>query len=154
MSATAEVDRMTAEHPHRPHCAPLGAPDQLFRDGTDTTAADDSGTIVLVVSRRTEAGHADDPTAVPLTVVAVDGELDCDTIHVLGNELARALDDGGPVCCDLARVTFFGAAAANLVLQAHERAVTAGQRFLLRDATPMTRRVLNAVDPDRILAWS
>lgn len=134
---------MMSEHPH-----------QLLRDGTAAAVADASGTIILVVSRRTETSHTDGARAVPLTVVAVDGDLDRDTVALLQQALIQALDGGGPVCCDLTRVTFFGAAAADLVFRTHRRASAAGQRLLLRGASPQTRRVMDVVDPQRILARS
>jgi anti-anti-sigma factor len=145
---------MVAEHPYRLRLGRVDVPDDLFRDGVAATVTDDFGAVVLVVSRRAETRNGDGASAVPLTVVTAEGDLDRDTVALLRHALIQALDDGGPVCCDLARVTFFGAAAANLAFHAHARATTAGQQFLLRGASATTRRVLDVVDPGRILQRS
>ncbi|WP_158319244.1 STAS domain-containing protein [Actinoplanes xinjiangensis] len=119
---------------------------------------DDSGTTVLTVSRGAESGHGEGAPAVPWTVVAVDGDVDQDTAPLLRDVLTQAFGDRESgretVCCDLTRVTFFGAAAANLVLRMHLDAVAAEQCLVLRGATVMTDRVLAIVDPDRILVRS
>jgi anti-anti-sigma factor len=87
----------------------------------------------------------------PRSVVAIDGEIDQDTAPLVRLALSHALDGRLPVCCDLSRVTFFGAAAANAVLAAHRQASAAGNRFFLCGVQGITGRVLAIVDPDRIV---
>lgn len=145
---------MTVEPQFQLRLDRLELPAEPFRDGVAAAVADEAGTIVFTVSRWAEpAGGGHTPVA-PWTVVAADGDIDHDTAPLLRYALVQALDDHGPVCCDLTRVTFFGAAAVDLVLRMHARAAASGQRFLLRGAPAMTERLLALVDPDRSLERS
>jgi anti-anti-sigma factor len=140
---------MTAQHPHRPALRHPGEAGELFTDGVTATVADDARTILVTISRPAEAaltGAGD-----LLSVVAIDGEIDQDTAPLVRLALSHALDGRLPVCCDLSRVTFFGAAAANAVLAAHRQATALGNVFFLRGVQGVTGRVLAIVDPDRVV---
>jgi len=146
----AEGDPVTAQQTYRfGHIGPSGP----FRDGATVTVVDDDGVIVLTLRSWTEPGR---PTATepagPVAVVAADGDIDMDTAPALRHMLARALDCRPTVCCDLSQVTFFGAAAGNLLLAMHGRATETGHLLLLRGARAMTEYVLAVVDPYRIVA--
>lgn len=91
------------------------------------------------------------PDGRPLTVVVINGEIDTDTVPLVELALMQAMDRGASVCCDLSGVTFFGAAASQAILDASVRAFENGQLFSLRGATPFTTRVLDAVDPGRLV---
>ena len=82
-----------------------------------------------------------------LAVIEVVGEIDQDTAPLVELALERALDDRTSVCCDLSRVTFFGAAAAHTLLDAHGRAAETGRVFFLRGVRGTTAWVLNLADP-------
>jgi anti-anti-sigma factor len=84
------------------------------------------------------------------TVVAVVGDIDRDTADHLDHALRRAAADGMPVCCDLARTEFFGAAGAKTMLDALDRADDSGTVFLLRGVHGMSRRVLAALGLDPV----
>jgi anti-anti-sigma factor len=86
-----------------------------------------------------------------LTVVAIDGEIDQDTAALVRLALSHALDGRTTVCCDLSRVTFFGAAAVNTVLAAHRQATDLGNGFFLRGVRGLTERVLTIADPDGVV---
>jgi anti-anti-sigma factor len=123
-----------------------------LRDGVMVTVVDDNGATVLAVRSWTEpappAAERDDA----LTVIAAEGDIDLDTESLLRNVLAQTLSGRAAVCCDLSRVTFFGAAAANLLLDTHRHAAEAGQQFFLRGAGAMTEHVLAVADPQRVIA--
>ena len=136
---------MTAQHPQLPALQQPGRPGGAFPGGVTATVADDAETILVTVSTAlTSAGD-------PQTVVAVDGEIDQDTAPLVRLALSQALDGPMPVCCDLSRVTFFGAAAANTVLAAHRQATAFGKVFFLRGVQGITGRVLTIIDPDRVV---
>ena len=140
---------MTAERPRLldlRHVSETRAP---FADGATATVADDAGAVRVTVSR--SAGTTPASAEAPLTVVAIEGEIDEDTAPLVRLVLARALESRAAVCCDLSGVTFFGAAAANTALVAHHRASALGQVFFLRGVRGITGRVLAIVDPDRVV---
>lgn len=116
-----------------------------------TVAVTDDDTVVLAVHRWTDHGGRETG---PLAVVDVEGDLDIDTVLVLRHALDQALRSPGPVCCDLTRATFFGAAAAGLVLTTHQRAAGSGQSFFLRGVRGLAELVLGVVDPHRLLPRS
>jgi anti-anti-sigma factor len=141
---------MTAQHPMSLH-RHLDRAGRLFPDGVTATVADDDHTILVTISRADTARTGARPGD-PLTVVAVEGEIDQDTAPLLRLALSQALDGRAPVCCDLSRVTFFGAAAVSTVLAARRQATALGQVFFLRGVQGVTDRVLTVVDPDRVVA--
>jgi len=150
-STTAEGDLMTAQQTYRfGHIHPKGP----FRDDLTVTVMDEGGAAVLTVRSWTEPGPTWTERAGPVAVVAAAGEIDTDTAPVLRHVLAQAVDCRATVCCDLSQVTFFGAAAANLLLAMHRRAAETGHHLLLRGARAMTERVLAVVDPYRVVARS
>ncbi len=115
------------------------------------TLAGADGTIVATVTRHTEpadsaAGHDD-----ALMVVAVAGDVDLDTASLLRLTLTQAIDRHPRVCCDLSEVGFFGAAGANMLLEAHRHAVNAGHDFGVRGAHGIIDRVLQIVGLDDVL---
>jgi anti-anti-sigma regulatory factor len=110
----------------------------------------DSRTL-LVISTSVEREPFDAGPDDALTVVAVDGDIDPDTAPLVRCALARVLAGRMPVCCDLARVTFFGAAAAHTILDANSGAMATGRIFFLRGVQGIAGQVLNAVDPGHIV---
>jgi anti-anti-sigma factor len=122
-----------------------------FRYDATVTAAYNDGAAVFAVRSWTEPGPTETGPAGPVAVVAADGEIDVDTAPLLAHALGQALDRGGTVCCDLSQVTFFGAAAANLLLAMHRRATETRQLFFVRGAVAMTEHVLVVVDPCRVI---
>jgi len=143
---------MTAQHSHRLRRGRLQPAGPLFTPGVRATVADDDGTIVITISRQVEPASTEVGADDSLTVVAVDGEIDYDTARLVQLALCRALDDRTAVCCDLSRVTFFGAAAAGTLLCAQQHAAEVGQRFFLRGVDGISGRVLNIVDPESTVA--
>lgn len=130
----------------------IDADGPALRDSATVTVADDDGATLLTVRSWTEPGPSGITPARPVTVVAADGDIDLDTASLLRHALVQAFGGGGPVCCDLSGVTFFGAAAANLLLAMHRRAAEAGQLLLLRGVRAMTEHVLTVADPHRVIA--
>lgn len=122
-----------------------------FRDGATATVVDDEGVTVLSVRSWTEP---DANETGPVKVVAVDGDIDLDTVLLLREVLVHALNSRATVCCDLSRVTFFGAAAANLLLAMDRDTAETVQHFFVRGAGAMTEFVLAVVDPGRTVARS
>ncbi|MEU4242523.1 STAS domain-containing protein [Actinoplanes sp. NPDC026619] len=139
---------MTAEHSHRLPQGKAEIPWQIFVDGPTVGIAGDDGTMVITVSRRIERESADESPDDRLSVVAVTGEIDHDTVALIHVALDQALAGRAAVCCDLSGVTFCGAAAARVLLAVHSRAVETGRIFFLRGVSGITARVLNALDPD------
>ena len=130
----------------------LDADARPLRDGVMATIVDDDGATVFAVRSWTESGPTAAEPADVLTVVAAEGDIDVDTESLLRHVLAQTLNGRPAVCCDLSRVTFFGAAAANLLLDTHRCAAEAGQHFFLRGAGAMTEHVLAVADPHRVIA--
>src|SRR4051812_1898290 len=135
---------MTAERPHRlpRHVRPA----RPVPDGLTASVADEDGRTVVTVSRSVERELSDAGPDDSLTVVTVEGEIDQDTVSLLELALARALSGRMSVCCDLTGVTFFGAAAARVLLAAQAHAAETGRVFFLRGVQGITARVINAVD--------
>ena len=125
---------------------------ETLADGVTATVTDDLETIRITVSRQVGADRGGAGSGGPLTVVAVDGEIDHDTASLLRLTLSQALDGRTPVCCELSRVTFFGAAAANVLLAANRQADAVGCSFSLDGVAGMTDRVLSIVDPEGVIA--
>ncbi len=123
-----------------------------IRDGVTVTVVNDSGAPVLAVRSWTEHGPSAAEPIGRMTVIAAEGDIDVDTEPLLRHVLAQAVNGRPAVCCDLSGVTFFGAAAANLLLATHRRATEAGQLFVLRGAGGMTEHVLAVADPDHVIA--
>jgi anti-anti-sigma factor len=99
------------------------------------------------VSWQVECESSDAGPEDALAVIEVVGEIDQNTAPLIELALERALDGRTSVCCDLSRVTFFGAAAAHTLLDAHGRAMETGRVFFLRGVRGTTARVLNLADP-------
>jgi anti-anti-sigma factor len=140
---------MTAQQTYR-----LGHIDrhEPFQDGATVTVVDEDGATVFTARGWLEPGPIATEAAGPVAVVAADGDIDMDTAPVLRRVLTQALDSRATVCCDLGQVTFFGAAAANLLLAMHRRATETGHLLVLRNARAMTEHVLAVVDPYHVIA--
>ena len=123
-----------------------------FRDVATATVVDDAGATVLTVRSWTEAPPTGTASGARVIVVAADGDIDVDTAPLLRHVLDNALDRRKPVCFDVSGATFFGAAAARLLLDTHRRATGTGQPFFIRGASAMTEKVLAVVDPHRVVA--
>jgi anti-anti-sigma factor len=119
--------------------------------GVSATVAGFDGVVIGRVARHREAGLTGPALWRELTVVSVTGDLDADTGPLLHIALTEALDANPSVCCDLSRVAFFGAAAANTLLAAHLRAGATGRQFTVRGVHGITRLVLAITHLDEIL---
>jgi anti-anti-sigma factor len=102
----------------------------------------------LTITRRTE--HPAEGR--PLVVVTVTHDVDEDSAPALRATLTEALATNRRVCCDVSAVTFFGAAAATTVLDAHRQAQARGAGFTIRGARGLTREILEFVGLRAILA--
>jgi anti-anti-sigma factor len=142
---------VTAEYPslHAGPTEPLGRP-LLDHASASITAAD--GTTVVTVSRRIEPKAPGAGAHSQQTVIAVDGEIDETTAPLMQLILRQGLETSTSVCCDLSRVTFFGAAGARVLLRASVQAGMTGCVFHLRGVHGMTARVLTVVDPGRSIS--
>jgi anti-anti-sigma factor len=116
---------------------------------SDTVEID--GVTVAAVTRHHEAAVAASPSSPTLAVVTATGEIDSDSSRLLLAALTEAIDGHPEVCCDLSRVSFFGAAGANTLLAADRHASTTGRRFSVRGVHGMTGWVLAVTGLDRIL---
>jgi anti-anti-sigma factor len=123
-----------------------------LRDGATATVEDDDGVIVLTVRSRTEPQPTELASVGRVMVVAAEGDIDVDTAPLLWHVLGNALDCRQAVCFDVSGVTFFGAAAARLLLAMHRRAAETGQLFFIRGARAMAEHVLDVVDPYQVIA--
>jgi anti-anti-sigma factor len=115
------------------------------RIGVDATFADQFGKVIVAIS--CYIGPC------PCLIVAIEGEVDLDTAPLVQDALLRALDGTDAVCCDLSRVTFFGAAGVRALFAAGEYAVGRGRTFGVRGAHGVTRRVLTLTDPAGLIDW-
>jgi anti-anti-sigma factor len=118
--------------------------------GVDLALVDKHGTVIAAIS--CYVGRCQHESRDCL-IVAVEGEVDLDTAPHVQDALLRALDGGKAVCCDLSRVTFFGAAGAHCLFAACQYAVGRGRTFGVRGAHGMTRHVLTVTDPDGLIDW-
>jgi anti-anti-sigma factor len=141
---------MAAHHRHLGRAADV---ERLLADGVAATVADECGTVLVTVKRLVEPAPADTASGAALTVIAIDGEFDADTVPLLRDALMQALDARHAVCCDLSRVTFFGAAAANTLFAVHRHASERGRTFLVRGVQGLTRQIVNVIDPDGLITW-
>lgn len=122
-----------------PHRAPLGPASVSGFDGQ----------IIATVSRQWEQTPTESTRS--LMVVEITGDIDLDTIAMVNAVLMDALDSLSPVCCDLARVTFFSAAGANMLRAAHRYAAQSGGNLCVRGAHGITRQVLEITSLDLVL---
>jgi anti-anti-sigma factor len=112
------------------------------------------GAVIGRVTRHREPAPGDPALGHDLIVVSVAGDLDADTGPLLHITLTQALQPRARVCCDLSRVTFFGADGANVIVAAHVYATATGSRFCLRGLHGMTRRVLAITRLDETLTFA
>ncbi len=162
------IDGSTVSTPRQPGSAPPGAiplcppgtaagspPAVPWRPGEtatlSATLAGADGTIVATVTRHTEPADSAAGDGDALMVVAVAGDVDLDTASLLRIALTQAIDRHPRVCCDLSEVQFFGAAGANILVEAHRHAVSAGRNFGVRGAHGFINRVLHIVGLDEVL---
>jgi anti-anti-sigma factor len=121
------------------------------------TVADRFGTVIIAIPCYIRPGSPGDDGVSghkrDCLIVVIDGEVDLDTAPPVQDALLRALDGRDSVCCDLSRVTFFGAAGARAVFAAVRYASERGRTFGVRGAHGMTRRVLTVTDPDGLIDW-
>jgi anti-anti-sigma regulatory factor len=123
-----------------------------FRSPERATVAsitDTDDTVTAMIYRHAEpmVPEAD----LSLLVISVDGDVECDAAAYLDHILQQAMKDGTPVCCDLTRTEFFGAAGATVALYAAHRAAEAGSVFLLRGVHGISALVLEVVGFDQSL---
>jgi anti-anti-sigma factor len=120
--------------------------------GVDATVTDNFGTVIVAISCYI-GPCTPGPEPRDCLIVAIEGEVDLDTAPPVQDALLRALDGGKAVCCDLSRVTFFGAAGARALFTACRYAAGRGRTFGVRGAHGITRRVLTLTDPDGLIDW-
>ena len=78
-----------------------------------------------------------------VTVVALRGEADLATVHVVRDALADVIADGqGDVVVDLAQTEFMDTAALRFVLRARETLAATGRRLTLRSPSKSSGRLL------------
>ena len=128
---------MTTFHPSR---GPGPSPPS-FTAGPVVTVTGWDGTVLATFTRRVDTGSGP-----PLTVVAVDGDVDQDTAPLLHAALVDTLDGAPRVCCDIAGTEFFGAAGISTVLGAHRHATGLGRDFFLRGVHGLAGRVLRLAE--------
>jgi anti-sigma B factor antagonist len=87
-----------------------------------------------------------------VTVIAISGELDMGTAHLL-TDLASVAAQGRSrrVVLDLAGVTFLSAAGLRALLMARERFCEAGAFVAVRDPRPLVQRILTITGVDTLL---
>jgi anti-anti-sigma factor len=125
---------MTMFHPSRVPPPPSTAGPVVTVTGWD-------GAVLATFTRRLQTDGD-----VPLTVVAVDGDVDQDTAPLLQASLVDTLNGAPRVCCDIAGARFFGAAGISTVLAAHRHATGLSRDFFLRGAHGLAGRVLRLAD--------
>jgi anti-anti-sigma factor len=111
------------------------------------SVADFDDTVIALIFRHAEPWVAE--AGLFVTVISVDGDIEGDTAAYLDYTLQQALLGGAPVCCDLGRTDFFGAAAVGVVMAALRRAAEADTALLLRGVHGMSAVVLKAVGLER-----
>jgi anti-anti-sigma factor len=143
---------------NRPHPATsvqVTVADQVVRDladGVAATVTGHDGAVLATISWHPSSIPADSEARGSSTVIAVDGDVDVDTVPLLRTALLQAVSTRRSVCCDLSRVTFFGAAGANTLLSVHHHALRLGHVLLLRGADGMTAEVLSICGLDKLIA--
>ncbi|MFL6122636.1 STAS domain-containing protein [Actinophytocola sp.] len=80
----------------------------------------------------------------PVTVLALDGQLDSRTAGQVHRELGELLPERGPVLLDLTRTTYLSSAGLRVLLLVHRQAATSGGHLLLAGARPDVRDVMAA----------
>ncbi|MGD9796109.1 MAG: STAS domain-containing protein [Acidimicrobiia bacterium] len=75
--------------------------------------------------------------------LAFSGEIDCDSVRVLGPMLDPLPGDAAEVRLDLAAVTFIDSSGLRLLIQAHQRAETSGRSLVLERPSPSVARLLD-----------
>jgi anti-anti-sigma factor len=89
--------------------------------------------------------HSDVP------VIAVNGEVDFSTAHLLVDLVAGAVaHHPGCVVVDMAGVTFFCAAGINALLQAGDAVSATGGRLTVRAPSPQVRLILTITGMDEV----
>lgn len=88
-----------------------------------------------------------------VTVLTVAGELDRDSMHVLG-DVARAVLDGGTkrLVLALGALTFCDSSGLRLFVDLHRRATGRGGSLRLADLQPPVETVIELVNLHRMLA--
>lgn len=89
----------------------------------------------------------------PLAVLRATGEIDRDSIQLLGDAAQEALDRGAHrLIIDLAAVTFCDSSGLRLFVQLHRQTATRGGSLRLAALQPPLWMVLQATNLDRLLA--
>ena len=70
------------------------------------------------------------------------GELDAHTAPLLAEHLAELPAGDGDVVLDISRVEFMDSSGLRVVIDAHQRALDAGRRLVLRQPTSAVQRLL------------
>jgi anti-anti-sigma factor len=86
-----------------------------------------------------------------VAVVSVEGEVDLVTSEQLRGALLDALEESGRVTVDLTGLTFIDSSGLSALVDAHRRARDAGGVLILRNPTPMLRRLLDITRLESLL---
>jgi anti-anti-sigma factor len=88
-----------------------------------------------------------------VTVLAVRGELERDSMQILGAAADAALDAGTTrLVLDLAQLTFCDSSGLRLLVEVHRRAADRGASLHLAEVRPNIAKVIQLVNLDRMLA--
>jgi anti-anti-sigma factor len=94
------------------------------------------------------ANHGD------VKLIAIGGELDLDTAHLLTELVDRVADDRpARVVIDMSGVTFFCAAGLGALLRARETIAGVGGRIVLLAPSAPTEKILAITDTERLFEY-
>jgi stage II sporulation protein AA (anti-sigma F factor antagonist) len=85
------------------------------------------------------------------TVVSVVGEVDLVSCDALRHALDGALGTSSRTVVDLTDLSFIDSSGLSVLVEAHRKARDAGGVFVVRNATPMLKRLLDITRLDTLL---
>jgi anti-anti-sigma factor len=138
---------VSASHHHFPSAPAAAAVPAAAGLAASAVVLGSDGAALTTITRHTER-PAGGP---PLVVVAVADDIDQDSAPTLRAALTEALAANSQVCCDVSAVTFFGAAGAHTMHDAHRTALARDARFTVRGARGLTREILEFVGLREVL---
>jgi anti-anti-sigma factor len=143
MSANAQFSRGN----QFPRSAPAVCDQNRLDTGPVAAVTGPAGADTTITWHAEHSGTMHD-TAV---VVAISGDIDRDSVSPVETTLLAAIDGNRKVYCDLAGVTFFGAAGVGVVVRAQEHAEANAVTFAVRGARGLTRKILQFAGLDGLL---
>jgi anti-anti-sigma factor len=89
----------------------------------------------------------------PVAVIAISGELDISTVHLLTELVEQvARDHPAEVVLDMARVSFFGAQGISALIRARDVIIASGGQLRLRAPCALTLKLLTLTGVDHLFA--